>query len=76
MPERGLMMVYRIYPSWFGGESAKPIVELAHGSADRMGRRVLAIDVFKNSNDWRGEFIDFRVTYTSTVAHDWMQRKP
>lgn len=67
---------YRIYPSWFGGESAKPVAEMAHGAADRMGRRVQAIDVIGNGNDRRGEFIDFRVTYTSTVAHDWMQRKP
>jgi hypothetical protein len=75
MPER-MSCTYRIYPSWFGGESGKAITELAHGSADRMGRRVLAIDVIRNDSDWRGEFIDFRVTYTSTVANDWMQRKP
>lgn len=67
---------YRIYPSWFGGDSAKPIAELAHRAADQMGRRVLAIDVIGHGNSGRGEFIDFRVTYTSTVAHDWMQRKP
>ena len=68
---------YRIYPSWFGGGNmAQPMRELADNAAAQMGRRVLFIGITDRSVDWRDPYIDFRVVYSSTVAHDWMQRKP
>lgn len=55
---------YRIYPAWFRGDDAKAIVELAHGSADRMGARVGNIDVTGHGFDRRGgHYLDFTVTY-------------
>lgn len=59
---------YRIYPAWFGHDdmSHAPIVELAHGSAARMGRRVVHITVTGHGTNHRGSYIDFDVTYSST----------
>lgn len=65
---------YRIYPAWFSGASTKPMRELADNAASRMGRRVESIAVTRNGEDWRGVFIDFKVTYTSTVERPWMER--
>ena len=58
---------YRIYPAWFGGDSAEPIAELANGAADRLGRTVDRIETTGHGFDRRGgHFIDFKVTYSST----------
>jgi hypothetical protein len=58
---------YRIYPAWFGGEDMAhaPIVELAYGTAERTGQRVVFITVTGHGTDRRrGEYIDFDVTYS------------
>lgn len=58
---------YRIYPAWFGGESAtKPMMELARGSAVAMGRKVENFEIIANGESRRGRYIDFRVSYSST----------
>lgn len=57
---------YRIYPSWFGGESMTgPMAELACNAASQMGRRPYDIEVIHYGEDRRGQFIDFRVNYSS-----------
>jgi hypothetical protein len=74
MPERGLTScAYRIYPSWFGGDSmAKPMEELAKHAAAQMGRQDWKIRMIGHGEDARGQFIDFRVTYASTGASIWI----
>jgi hypothetical protein len=73
MPERGLIScAYRIYPSWFGGESARPMVEMAVHAAARMGRPDWKIKVIVHGEDARGQFTDFKVTYASTGASMWV----
>lgn len=69
--------IYRIYPSWFGGDDMAhgPIVELAHGSARRMGRMVSDIAVTGHGNDRRGGYIDFSVTYSSSNLIPWEYRQ-
>lgn len=58
---------YRIYPSWFGGEVAVPMRELAEGAATKMGRRVEnIIKVGAGFDQLSGHFVDFKVTYSST----------
>jgi hypothetical protein len=64
---------YRIYPAWFIGRegheltgSQTPMNELAQGSAKRMGRSVLRIKIVAMGEDFRGSYVDFNVTYSST----------
>lgn len=64
---------YRIYPSWFTGRAGReltasqtPMNELAQGSARRMGRCVLGISIVGMGEDFRGSYVDYDVTYSST----------
>jgi hypothetical protein len=64
---------YRIYPAWFTGRegheltgSQTPMNELAQGSAKRMGRNVLGIRIVGLGQDFRGSYVDFNVTYSSS----------
>ena len=65
---------YRIYPSWFSppvtgalsGVTA-PMSELAQRSAAAMGRRVMNVEIIRLGEDFRGNYIDFDVTYSSTM---------
>lgn len=57
---------YRIYPTWFGGDDARAIEELAHGSANSMGCHVAEIDITGHGFDHRGgHYRDFTVVYIS-----------
>jgi hypothetical protein len=60
---------YRIYPAWFGGAVFSPMVELARGTAERMGQCVVGYDYVGYGTDHRGEYMDFDVTYSSSTDH-------
>lgn len=64
-----MICTYRIYPNWFGGETAAPLRELTERAGSQMGRAVLAIvKAGAGFDQMRGHFVDFRVTYGSTEA--------
>jgi hypothetical protein len=68
---------YRIYPSWFHGTGGPtggaqtPINELAQSSAKRMGRQVTGIEIVRTGRDFRGDYVDFNVSYSSV----WVREK-
>lgn len=65
---------YRFYLAWFAEKDslAKPMQELANGAAARMGRLVENIEIVGNGEDQRGgQFIDAKVTYSSTASIPW-----
>ena len=73
LKEFGMIGQYRIYPAWFTGRegheltgSQTPMNELAQGSAKRMGRSVLGLKIVALGEDFRGSYVDFNVTYSST----------
>lgn len=61
------MTDYRIYPAWFGGDEQKAMIELARGSAHRLGMVATEITVTGHGFDRRGgHYKDFTVTYSSS----------
>jgi hypothetical protein len=56
---------YRIHPSWFAPDTPQVIInELAEASAARMGRVVADVKLIGQGEDFGGQYIDFRVTYS------------
>jgi hypothetical protein len=53
-----------MYPSWFGRSKREEVMsELAGRTANKMFVSVLDIAVVSEGSDWRGDYVDFNVTY-------------